>query len=345
MKTPVVVFSLIVLILTACAPDETIQPIQQNGLFEQGCFILNEGGFGHQNASIDFYDYTADSLYKSVFSTQNGYGIGDVLQSSLSLGPDYYFVVNNSSKLVRTDSNLQVIHEVEQIQSPRYIAPYGDKLFVSDLFAKEIHIVDPNLGVKTNAIPTASWTEGIIVWDDYLLVCQPTANQVLLIDANTNSKLDSIELEGQPSFIVKDEGNDFWVLGSGDYTGIEWSHLGKLQVENQTLNIIFNESIGDVAGLFPKLAYNQADQLLYLAIGNTIYTQPTASNSLDLSMVFESTAQSVYNIAYNPHEKEILVADAKDYVQNGTIWRHSTNGQLVGQLQVGIIPNGVLCID
>jgi len=168
---------------------------------------------------------------------------------------------------------------------------------------------------------------------------------VLLFDANTNSKLDSIELEGQPSFIIKDESNDFWVLGSGDYTGIEWSHLGKLQVENQTLNLIFNESIGDVAGLFPKLAYNQADQLLYLAIGNTIYTQPTTSNTLDLSMVFESTAQSIYNLGYNPHEKEILIADAKDYVQNGTVWRYSNIGQLLGQLQVGIIPNGFLCLD
>ena len=45
--------------------------IHVSGKFEHGVFIVNEGWFGHDKASINFYRYGADSIEQNVFSQVN----------------------------------------------------------------------------------------------------------------------------------------------------------------------------------------------------------------------------------------------------------------------------------
>ena len=86
-----------ILSFIACNPDDNQSPISPiPSLFENGFFVLNEGGYTNNNASLDFYNYDADSLIKNIYFAQNGALMGDVLQSVSKIDSSYYFVINNS---------------------------------------------------------------------------------------------------------------------------------------------------------------------------------------------------------------------------------------------------------
>jgi DNA-binding beta-propeller fold protein YncE len=50
----------------------------------------------------------------------------------------------------------------------------------------------------------------------------------------------------------------------------------------------------------------------------------------------------LYGINVNPENGDIYVADAIDYTQSGAIYRYSTEGILIDQFKVGVIPNGMV---
>ena len=49
-----------------------------------------------------------------------------------------------------------------------------------------------------------------------------------------------------------------------------------------------------------------------------------------------------YKIAVNPENGDIYVSDAKTYVQNGTVYRYSSDGVLLSSFDAGICPGFML---
>jgi hypothetical protein len=332
--------------LSACKQDDTISDV--NPVPEQlsdGFFILNEGGFTFNNASIDYYDYNTDSLFRDIYFNQNEELLGDVLQSAKKIGSDYFLSINNSGKVIRTDSLLNKISEIDQLTSPRYMTSFEDKLFISDLYANHIHVANLSTNTVYNTINTGSWSEGILSIDSFVIVCLPDENKLLLIDAISETKIDSIEIGGRPSSIIAEANlNTAWVLGAGNFQGTEQASLSKIHIVNDQLELICSESIDGSSGLFPKLCKDQNENL-FLAIGSSMFKQEMLENQINLTFQFEVEAQNIYGINYNPIQEELLVADAIDYVQRGIIFRYSPNGILIDTFKTGIIPSDFLIIQ
>lgn len=60
---------LVSLFFTACSKDDQkdiIEPITP-GKYADGFFIINEGWFGHENGSVNFYKYGEDTIRTNVF--------------------------------------------------------------------------------------------------------------------------------------------------------------------------------------------------------------------------------------------------------------------------------------
>lgn len=345
MKKIGLLYFLCLLSFIACNPDDNQSPISPiDSLFENGFFVLNEGGYTNNNASLDFYNYDADSLIRNIYFAQNAALMGDILQSVSKIDSSYYFVINNSGKILVTDTQIKNVESIEGLTSPRYIANYQEKIFISDLYADQIHVANKNSGTLIGSINTSTWSEGIISQDSFIIACLPYTNEILLIDAKTNTKLDTLVIPGSPSSILSTDDHSIWVLGSGNISGSENATLNKLKIQGNSLQLIFSGSIDPGVGLYPKLCKDENNQSLYLAIGQSIYKQNMTEDDLNLTYLFETEAITIYGINYNPIYNEILVSDAIDYVQQGIIFRYDIDGNKLGDYQAGVIPSNFLII-
>lgn len=343
MKKYWLVFSLFILYVSACQQDEEIiSPVSINSAFEDGFFIINEGGFTNNNASIDFYEYETDSLYKDLYLSQNQEQLGDIFQSAYKVGSDYYLTINNSGKIIQTDSLLNKVSSIDELSSPRYMAFFDDKAFISDLYADLVHVADLTSNTVVNSIQMGSWTEGIISKDSFVIVCLPQEDEVRLIHASTEITIDTLSIAGGPSAILSDQDGYLWVLGSGNYQGTILPSLSKIEIQNDKLNSVFSESMNGVTGYFPSICYNPTASEIYIALGQSIYSQNTTLNELDLTLLFDSDAVNIYGLNFNPNHDEILISDAIDYAQQGIIFRYDLEGNKLSSFKAGLIPNGFL---
>ena len=69
---------------------------------------------------------------------------------------------------------------------------------------------------------------------------------------------------------------------------------------------------------------------------------PVASAALPDQPMIPSEGRLLYGLAIHPANGHIYISDAKDYVQNGTVYQYSSNGNLIRQYSAGRIP-GAFC--
>ena len=65
--------------VVSCESDDSSKP-GGNLEIKNGFYLLNSGGFGDNNASLDYYDYEKNTLTSNVFEAQNGKKMGDLLK-------------------------------------------------------------------------------------------------------------------------------------------------------------------------------------------------------------------------------------------------------------------------
>ena len=99
----------------------------------------------------------------------------------------------------------------------------------------------------------------------------------------------------------------------------------------------------ELPGTASSLNANPAGDQLYLINNNEVRRFDIASSSL--SETYRITASPMgwfYNLAVEPQSGEIYVADAGNYQDNGTVYRYSSDGLLLGSFTAGIIPSAML---
>ena len=99
----------------------------------------------------------------------------------------------------------------------------------------------------------------------------------------------------------------------------------------------------ELPGTASSLNANPTGDQLYLINNNEVRRFDIASSSL--SETFRITASPMgwfYNLAVEPQSGEIYVADAGNYQDNGTVYRYSSDGLLLGSFTAGIIPSAML---
>jgi len=64
----------------------------------------------------------------------------------------------------------------------------------------------------------------------------------------------------------------------------------------------------------------------------------TSNSSLPLAPIIKpEEGQVLYGLGINPNSGDIIVSDAKDYVQNSTLFIYSNTGELQNEFESGII--------
>ena len=356
MSRPLFSGLLLLLILISCIRDEDPPGAGQPGGPGRGIFIVNEGNFTFENASLSYYDIDSGEVTQEVFFNKNQLPLGDVavsMQIRDSLG---YVVVNNSGRIyVLNVRTFAFKGKITGLTSPRNIHfVTSDKAYVTDLYSRSIAVVNPVTMEITGTIDVTNQneefgqhsTEQMVQYGSTVYTnCWSYDNQVLVIDSETDRVVDSVEVIKQPNSMVLDRQHALWVLSDGGWEGSPYGYeipgmvrIAPSAVEAATV-FRFREGERPTA-----LRSNGAADTLYF-INRHIYRMP-ADPSAEPEVFIESPYEEgswggFYGLAVDPLTSEVYVTDALDFSQPGVVYRYSPAGMPVDTFQAGIVPGAM----
>jgi hypothetical protein len=116
-------------------PDEPVVPEEPESPVS-GCYILNTGNWGKNEASVQWYALDADAASADLYAEANGENLGDVAQDLIVYGSKVYIACNGSAKLVIVDKRdfkllkrLSLTNDAGQPVNPNYLTATDGKVF------------------------------------------------------------------------------------------------------------------------------------------------------------------------------------------------------------------------
>lgn len=340
-------FALLALIafgLASCHQEDPV--ITEDTTVGKGVFVLNEGTYTFANSSLTFYNPETDTVTNNLFYRVNGSPIGDVAQSLTLLGDKLFIVVNNSNYIYKVDANtMKYEAKVEEFYSPRemcIVAP--NKAYVSDLMGTGLWIVNPQDMSHSGFVETGKPTESLLQigselwttnWSNYYQP-QTANNTVQVVDIQNDVKVSEIEVEREPNSMVVDRDGMVWVLCDNGWEDTTF-FLCKI---NPMLKQV--EKTYTFAGGYPShLCIDKTGTRLFFIDYNVCSMNINDEASLNTCFI-AAEGRSFYNMTVNPTTGDLYVTDAKDYVQNGQVYRYSSDGVLLKQFSAGICPSAMV---
>jgi hypothetical protein len=331
----------ICLLSYSCVKDKPQEPLKSAITINSASSVLviNEGGFGYNNAEISIYDPTSSSVVDDYFKQQNnGAILGDVCQSITKYNNRYYLVMNNSHKIVVVnETDFVKTSTINGFNSPRNLLPITyNKAYVSDLYSNSIQIVDLNSNSISGSINCMKGTEEMALLYNRAFVTNSNSTYCYVINTSTDLLTDSINIGKGASSVVIDKNAKVWILAGGNSGANEVGKLVKINPLNLQIELSLNFNLSDSPN---KLCINKSrDTLYYLNKG--VCQFPIISTSLPTNPLINQGSKIYYGLGINPKDYTIYVSDAIDYSQKSKIEIYKPNGTFVTNFNAGIISNG-----
>ncbi len=355
-KPRIYIWLLLLLVLTSCMKDDELWDVESNPRPEatSGVFVVCEGNFTYQNASLSFYDPESKTVENDAFYHANSLPLGDVAQSIAIHDSLAWIVINNSGKVYAMNlDDFSLARKITGLASPRYMHFLSDsKAYISDLYAGAITIVNPQTFEITGYISLADSinnsafsSEQFVQFGQFVFTTSWSfGKHVLVIDSETDQLVDSIRVIAQPNSLVLDKYNKLWVLSDGGQSGNPNSSEtpGLTRIDATTLEV-------EQTFLFPdsdnptELCINHSGDTLYF-LNRHLYRHPitsTGNPEIFIESPYTGSIGGYYGLGIDPATSEIYIADAIDHVQQGLVYRFRANGRAVDTLRVGVIPGAI----
>lgn len=302
--------------------------------------VINEGTFNWGNASLSAISTLHSSVENDVFTTANNRPLGDVFQSIFPYKEELWMIVNNSQKIERINNKtFASLGVINNLPSPRYALQVAEnKVYVSDLHANAIHIINPVNASKTGEISCSGWTEEMILSNGLAWVCNVRRNKLYAINVTTDQIVDSVQVGDSPTSIIKDKNGNIWALCEGNLPPNETAgSIWKINPQNSTEIVHF--TLPSPTNHPKRLRIDKTGNDLYYLNGG-VYKLDIAETALRTSPIIAENGRIFYGLGIHPSDNSIWVSDAKDFVQNGKVYQYSSTGVEQKNYSVGIIPSG-----
>lgn len=350
-----VFFILLITAVLSCSKSPirettTVNPPPVNNSYQNGIFIVNEGNYNWGNASITFINPKDSTVEQDVFKTHNDRSLGDVAESMQAFNGKGFILVNNSNKIeVVSLKDFTSVKSITGFNSPRFMAIVDStKAYVTNM-QKDISVIDLTALTIKKSIFTGSWTESLIQFNNYLFVTSigimtdPSSRRnatILVIDTKSDQIMDSIKTGKEPICMVMDKKDKIWILCTGGYDHFEPPTLIRIDPSLRVVDKTFSFPNSDATP--SRLCINAHKDTLYF-LNNGVYQMPVSSTTIPSSPFIPADQHLFYGLDIQPSNGNIFVSDAKDYVQNGTVYQYNQlTGSLLRTFPAGRIP-GSFC--
>jgi hypothetical protein len=158
-------------LFSGCEKSEHTQAVLD---YSRGIYIVNEGSFQSNNGSISYFDPIEGLLINGVFEAANGRAVGDVVQSFAVVGDTTgYIVVNGSAKLEIVElKTFKTIAAPVPITYPRYFLPVSPEkgYLTAGSMQGYVFLIDLNSHSKTDSIQVGYGPENMVLWNGHVYV-------------------------------------------------------------------------------------------------------------------------------------------------------------------------------
>lgn len=339
MRAGTIVF--LVLIIGACN-KKIVEPISP-GQYDHGVFVLNEGLFEQNNASISFYDGAED--YQLIFKSENGRGLGDTandFEAYTINGRDYIIVaVDVSSQVEIIDrSTMSSVAQIPMFndgepRSPRRILVEGIRAYVCN-FDGTVSVIDLITNTVVATIEVGANPDTMVLIEEELFVANSGGllfpiydSTISVINTATYEVIETIETRINPTEMVGDDHGDIYMISRGNYDDIP-SALLRIDVATRTVLETTEKAMSSLTKIDDWLYYyDQDNQGLY----RYNMTTETFEESEILNL---SDYETFLGFHYDPITNLFYVVDGNGYVNSSTIRVYDETGIAVDSFTGGL---------
>lgn len=374
MKRLFLYLSPVLIFLSACRPQPVNPPTPPDpspdtlkrdalGLTgRNGFYLLCEGNMGSNKATIDYFDYTNDTLYRNIYPRMNPTAVqalGDVGNDIAVYGHKVYATINCSGLLEVMNSAGEHMTKID-IPNCREILCHAGYVYVSS-YAGPIDTDNPDYDQRgyVAKIDTSTLTivdtcevgfqpDGMAVAGEYLYVANsggymaPRYDSTLsVIRLSDMKEVRRISVAINLNKVVADARGILWVTSRGDYEDTPEMLYRVNPMTDEVRAMGFGASVlaqqGDSIYFF-STEYSNITHKYVKAFGvlNTL----TAERVADMFITDGTESKIVlpYALYVDAGTRDIYVTDARDYVTPGVLYRYSRDGKLLGSWRTGDIP-------
>ncbi len=352
-KSYFIPFLLLAMLSVACSSDDdNTGGAGSNGASGSGCYILNQGLWGGNDASIQYYNFetslaTSPICTQDLFYSNNNSLLGDVAQDMLWINEKLYVTVSSSQKLEILDEQGRRLCEpytyAETMACPRMMATDGEYLYVVN-YDKNIYAYDIDTDELVKTIPVGSYPEGISYVDGYLVVsnsdygaCDGDAS-LSVVDVNSGIVREIKEYICNPGVQSVACNGDVYIIDQGNYSTIG-SNILRINPRSATV-----ETLGISASLLAVYEntlyyvnaswnYNINDYAY-----SPLYRYDTVSGET-VELLSTEVMKNVNSLSVNPENGDIYVGYSNG-TNLGNMRVFAADGTQQGVFDVGLFTCG-----
>lgn len=340
----------IVPFLNSCT-ENTPDPIETpTAKYSDGVLVVNQGNFSDADGSLDFFDFEASAVSRSVYEKENDEAVGGIIEDVAFYNDKMYLISNVADRIIITDADS--LHELSSLQgpelvTPRYFTASGDKGYVSvwgeytvpgyTLDASSVAVLDLNSNSLLTTIPVPSGPEGIIALGNKVFVANSTTDTITVIDTQTDAVIKKIKTRVAPKHFVLDEAENLWVVyGSGFIAQID-----PVSYEEERIIELQGGSPSGKIQLVENVLYYHTSQWddTYTNTSNAVYKIDLSATELSEELVLEK--QNMSTFAVDPSTGHLYAGIAAG-AEPGTIVVFDQEGNEQDNFAAGRFPHELI---
>ncbi len=341
--------ALVALLFTSCESDDNGNNDGGGVTSGKGCYVVNTGNWGGNDASVQYYDFTtglatAGDSEANIFALQNGSLLGDLAQDMLWIKDRLFITLSGSQKLEVLDENGKRIRDpymfTQEGASPRMLATDGNNVYMTN-YDGNVYVYDAVTADFIKKIPVGVRPEGISYIDGYLVVnnsgdLYAYNGTVQMIDLHNGESITRELVNPYTSSVLCN--GEVYIIDSGNYSDIP-SAVYRISPDGDVC-----ESLG-----FAASALAAYENTLYYVNNawsyevNGYVTSPLYALDVvtgERSEVLDAeTMKNVNSLSVNPDNGDIFVGYA-EYGVLGTMKVFAIDGTQKGEFEVGYYTAG-----
>jgi DNA-binding beta-propeller fold protein YncE len=304
--------------------------------------VLNEGNFFSGNGSIDMFEIKEGSSETGVYqanATVQQAVVYDDMTYLVTNAPDRVDILNENQQLIASvDEGLDNPIDFAALGTLGYVSNWGDiNTAFTDSPDAYIAIIDLESNTIIDSVELSSRPQGVLAHESRIFIANEGGTTVSVLDP-ADLTLTEIPVPAGPSDFVIDSFGFVWVLCT----------TGSL-IEIDPVNLSTGTQIDDLTtgGFNEKMAINGSGDFIYFLGGsNDTFTGLTTVYQVDLNtqevtpMIENGFA--LYGIGVNSESGEIYLGDSNAFQSTGTAFRYDDKGNKIGEFATGIGPRGFL---
>jgi YVTN family beta-propeller protein len=334
--------------LLASCSKERVRPITETpGAERAGLYILNQGGIGHNNSTLTYYDYTLKKLTSDIFTVSNTEKLGDTGNDLGIYGSKMFIVVNNSDIVDIANAKTAKLIKKINITQPRSVVFYKNNAFITS-YNGTVSVVDTTSLTITKTITVGRSPEQMVVSNGKLYVANsggldyPNFDKtVSVINLTTLTETKKITVTVNPITITADTYGNVYVLSAGNYGDVS----AGITIINNATDVVKTQSALNLGYNIPIAAFG--DYVYYPTADNKIAMYNAKTQKLERTNFITGgvTIKSPYAITVDGTTGEVFVADANDYSSNGSVTAFDKNGNKEYSIETGISPGRITLLN